>query len=330
MGYQINKEGRINLLRSERFLENWYRRSTPYGVKDLIAGLPATQLAAPNFLPNPLNSPFASGDLNQLGCEIFQGLQSGIPAPLLAPSSSTRRWPPPLPARRCATTAERSTDERHFPKVAVCVVLVEEERLSILSNCTPFVEDGRWRSITWFNENVRATLNAANRERFQTALAQLVKEVQEDDEITVVGPIEKNGQPIYPEENSCQRTQTILDRHLASLRVVPRCTTDTYLFSWGKVEGDGAEYLVAYGPMFMLTSFAVPILFLATDGRMTLARLWELYMRQVADSGYPFREVDYGGLDQHRNNEQPYDVLPALQHLWERKGATRIISKVKA
>ncbi|GAA5853084.1 hypothetical protein JCM8547_000195 [Rhodosporidiobolus lusitaniae] len=82
MGYQINKDGSICYV-PERFPENWYRRSTPYGVKDLIAGLPTTQLAAPNFLPNPINSLFASGDLNQIGCELYQGIQSGIPASLL-------------------------------------------------------------------------------------------------------------------------------------------------------------------------------------------------------------------------------------------------------
>ncbi|GAA6036391.1 hypothetical protein JCM8097_001698 [Rhodosporidiobolus ruineniae] len=83
MGYKINDDGSICYV-PERFPDNWYRRATPYGVANgLIPGLPTTLAANPKLLPNPLSAIFASGEINQIGCAIYQGLQSGIPASVL-------------------------------------------------------------------------------------------------------------------------------------------------------------------------------------------------------------------------------------------------------
>ncbi|GAA5913046.1 hypothetical protein JCM6882_005546 [Rhodosporidiobolus microsporus] len=83
MGYQINEDGSICYV-PERFPDNWYRRATPYGfVNGLVPGLPGTLAANPKLLPNPLSAIFASGQVSQIGCALYQGITSGIPASIL-------------------------------------------------------------------------------------------------------------------------------------------------------------------------------------------------------------------------------------------------------
>ncbi|KAI9635128.1 uncharacterized protein MKK02DRAFT_32626 [Dioszegia hungarica] len=68
----------------ERFPENWYRRATPYGVAELIAGLAPTYLTGPSLtLPNPLGVLQNPAQASQIGCAVYQGLTGGIPASLL-------------------------------------------------------------------------------------------------------------------------------------------------------------------------------------------------------------------------------------------------------
>ena len=68
----------------ERFPENWYRRSYPYGVVQLVANLLPTYLTGPRLtLPNPLGILQNPAQAPQIGCAIYQGITSGIPAALL-------------------------------------------------------------------------------------------------------------------------------------------------------------------------------------------------------------------------------------------------------
>ncbi|KAJ9103324.1 hypothetical protein QFC20_004801 [Naganishia adeliensis] len=70
----------------ERFPENWYRRSTPYGVTPFLEGLLPTYLSGPALATNPLSAPLNKQQINELGCAIAQGLESGIPVSLLGSS----------------------------------------------------------------------------------------------------------------------------------------------------------------------------------------------------------------------------------------------------
>ncbi|BGP51217.1 hypothetical protein JCM10450v2_007146 [Rhodotorula kratochvilovae] len=82
MGYKINDDGTI-CYQPERFPDNWYRRATPYGVANgLVPGLIGTYAKYP-LLPNPLSAVLNGGQVNQVGCAIYQGITSGIPASLL-------------------------------------------------------------------------------------------------------------------------------------------------------------------------------------------------------------------------------------------------------
>ncbi|GAA6064213.1 hypothetical protein JCM10212_003822 [Sporobolomyces blumeae] len=82
MGYKVNDDGSV-CYQPERFPDNWYRRATPYGTADgLIPGLVPTYAAYP-LLPNPLQAALKGGDVGQIGCELIQGLRSGIPASLV-------------------------------------------------------------------------------------------------------------------------------------------------------------------------------------------------------------------------------------------------------
>lgn len=68
----------------ERFPNNWYRRATPYGVTNLIAGLAPTYLTGPSLvLPQPLGVLQNPAQAPQIGCAIYQGLTGGVPASLL-------------------------------------------------------------------------------------------------------------------------------------------------------------------------------------------------------------------------------------------------------
>jgi hypothetical protein len=83
LGMQTNADGTICYV-PERFPENWYRRATPYGVAQLVAGLGPTYLSGPELvLPNPLGILQNAGQAPEIGCAIYQGLTGGIPAALL-------------------------------------------------------------------------------------------------------------------------------------------------------------------------------------------------------------------------------------------------------
>ena len=82
-GMQTNEDGSICYV-PERFPENWYRRAVPYGVADLVAGLAPTYLTGPELtLPNPAGILQNPGQTGEIGCALYQGLTSGIPAALL-------------------------------------------------------------------------------------------------------------------------------------------------------------------------------------------------------------------------------------------------------
>jgi hypothetical protein len=82
-GMSTDKNGKICYV-PERFPDNWYRRSIPYGIVDLVAGLLPTYLSGPPLvLPNPLGVLQNGAQGAQIGCAIYQGITSGIPAALL-------------------------------------------------------------------------------------------------------------------------------------------------------------------------------------------------------------------------------------------------------
>jgi hypothetical protein len=73
----------------ERFPENWYRQSYPYGVAQLVEGLVPTYLTGPELtLPNPLGILQNGAQTAEIGCAIYQGITSGIPASLLGGKSN--------------------------------------------------------------------------------------------------------------------------------------------------------------------------------------------------------------------------------------------------
>jgi hypothetical protein len=83
MGFKINDDGTICAV-PEQIPDNWYRRATPYGIANVVANAPGT-LAAGNTLPSPLSSIIASGNTNEIGCQLYQLLSSQSPATLGVP-----------------------------------------------------------------------------------------------------------------------------------------------------------------------------------------------------------------------------------------------------
>lgn len=86
-GMSTDENGKICYV-PERFPEYWYRSSQPYGVVDLVAELASTYLTGPRLvLPTPLGILQNPGQLPEIGCAIYQGITSGIPAALLGESN---------------------------------------------------------------------------------------------------------------------------------------------------------------------------------------------------------------------------------------------------
>jgi hypothetical protein len=87
LGFSYNKKTDKFEYVPERYPENWYRRSTPYGVATpdgLLTNLAATFLAGSINLPNPLGAVLTNpAQLPEIGCAIYQGITSGIPTAIL-------------------------------------------------------------------------------------------------------------------------------------------------------------------------------------------------------------------------------------------------------
>lgn len=96
------------------------------------------------------------------------------------------------------------------------------------------------------------------------------------------------------------------------VRIVPECIADG-MFEFGSVEqtsvrdkahGNPESYLVSFGSECMVLSWALPILYLATDFRFSARRLWQL----VLDIGhcpphnhYVLPGIDYGTVEEGIN-----------------------------
>ncbi|GAA5869304.1 hypothetical protein JCM3774_004200 [Rhodotorula dairenensis] len=83
MGFKINDDGTVCAV-PEQIPDNWYRRATPWGIANVVANAPGTLLAG-NTLPSPLSSVIASGNTNEIGCQLYQLLSSQSPASLGVP-----------------------------------------------------------------------------------------------------------------------------------------------------------------------------------------------------------------------------------------------------
>ena len=106
--------------------------------------------------------------------------------------------------------------------------------------------------------------------------------------------------------------ENLIENHVDDLKVVTGCIAGDF-FEFGSVEqpklldarGNPENYLVSYGAELMVMSWALPLLYLASDFRMTARRLWLLAMRignHQPHNHYTIPDVDYGlifeGIDQ--------------------------------
>ncbi|GAA97831.1 uncharacterized protein L969DRAFT_77894 [Mixia osmundae IAM 14324] len=91
MGYTIDNATQQICYQPERFPDNWYRRTTPYGVAQLVEGLVPTYLAAGKNLPlpNPLGALLQNNaQTSEITCAVYQGIFSGIPTAVGATAQS--------------------------------------------------------------------------------------------------------------------------------------------------------------------------------------------------------------------------------------------------
>ena len=130
LGMQTNSDGSICYV-PERFPENWYRRATPYGVSQLIEGLAPTYLTGPGLtLPNPLGAVLQNpGQIPQIGCALYQGITSGVPASILGSTNEfasratqllQQKLAPILPVSRSLVLADGSRSTDVIPTSRLC------------------------------------------------------------------------------------------------------------------------------------------------------------------------------------------------------------------
>ncbi|GAA6012726.1 hypothetical protein JCM10207_005338 [Rhodosporidiobolus poonsookiae] len=141
-------------------------------------------------------------------------------------------------------------------------------------------------------------------DELRSAVQQLGEDEGKKLEVTVIGPIRSDGSLRYPEEGDFNdRTEAILAEISDELRLVPHCRNGQW-YEFGSVStvDEKLDFLISYGPCFFVMSAALPILFLATDGRMNLQRLWQLAMKQgrcERSNDYVLTDgVDYGAVEQ--------------------------------
>ncbi|GAA6030758.1 hypothetical protein JCM8097_008859 [Rhodosporidiobolus ruineniae] len=150
-------------------------------------------------------------------------------------------------------------------------------------------------------------------DNLKAAIRELAEEEEKRAEVTVV------------------ELNRIYNEYSDALRLVPHCGAGAY-FEFGSVDPlDGPphdgnpsrSYLVSYGPCMYLMSAAVPILFLATEGRMNLQRVWTLVMTQGHlendKQGYVLKDVEYGAIEPLL--DQFLCPLAALSGVYEDKAA---------
>lgn len=76
--FQINDDGSLCAV-PEQIPANWYRRSTPYGIANVVANAPGT-FASGRALPSPISNIIQSGNADEIGCFLYQLLSSESPA----------------------------------------------------------------------------------------------------------------------------------------------------------------------------------------------------------------------------------------------------------
>jgi len=139
-----------------------------------------------------------------------------------------------------------------------------------------------------------------------------------DEDVTLIGATDllDNGVPRYVE--GLPRDEALrIPKH--QIHVVSHCSIgEHYLWDLGFVDGpkcrgpNGEEftpnYLVSFGPIVMVQTSGLPILHLATRGRVSPLRLWTLAMHlgwSKPHNDYGLPGVDYGEVDMHREQDPP-------------------------
>ena len=135
-------------------------------------------------------------------------------------------------------------------------------------------------------------------------------ELSSQNDISLIGPIHSSGEPYEDDVEDDLNPET-------DIRVLPHCVMGD---DWdvGAVGPPPAlkkdwEYSVGLGSTFLVQTFALDILALATHGRMTPLRLWQLAMKHRSDNetlSY-FKHVKYGKIA--KQWQQELDEFPGFK-----------------
>lgn len=132
-------------------------------------------------------------------------------------------------------------------------------------------------------------------------------ELSSQDDLSVIAPVHPSSEPYagqWPVGLSSTTQPQLCSYDLdpeTDIRVVPHCVMGEF-WDFGSVDGPSSNkqdwtYLVSFGCAVMVQTYALDILALATQGRMTPSRLWHLAMQQgFEEAGHPYciEGVDYG------------------------------------
>ncbi|GAA6059212.1 hypothetical protein JCM10212_006605 [Sporobolomyces blumeae] len=161
---------------------------------------------------------------------------------------------------------------------------------------------------------------------------------------TVIGVTDDEGTELY---NDGVGGYAAAVKHVDGLRFIKPCFAGGF-FEFGSVTSRTVTqpknyreqiYIVSYGASIMLMSWAIPILYLATAGRMTLRRLWTLAMKVEGHhdphNHYVVPGVDYldvtKGIDQFLRAfvNLPDDEDERLEAIWRIESESEAVEDAK-
>ncbi|EIW78960.1 hypothetical protein CONPUDRAFT_83337 [Coniophora puteana RWD-64-598 SS2] len=206
-----------------------------------------------------------------------------------------------------------------------------------ISGCTPDIPHG-------LASYLRKEFEGSAGPLVTQALEELILEDKGMNDVTIVGDLETFSHRMTDPTTSHQVTRNeVLHTPESNIRVVRHCKAGER-WSLGIVDdpvdsGDDTGFIAVFGVLIMVQTFSLPILHLATNGRVTPQRLWRLAMHQgwsevnlsESDRGvYGLVGVDYGALE-HERKQYPSPLpwmIPAEAAALEELGDCEAIKEV--
>ncbi|KAG8764096.1 hypothetical protein FRC11_005506 [Ceratobasidium sp. 423] len=176
-----------------------------------------------------------------------------------------------------------------------------------ISGCSPEIEDVLdFESMTGYTLSGASEPEKSDYAKIQEALKLLVTgdEKMGAQALSIIGPFNDNNKLIWGFEENPNELDEILEEAEGHVRELPGCRIGD-MFDLGYCEGPNGEddgALISYGGYFYVQTNILAILAGATQGRVSVQRLWRLAMIKGyydAHNYYVLPGVDYGPIHEY-------------------------------